>query len=140
MKGYALSVRQPWASLIVCGVKTVEIRFWSTEYRGNLFIHAAKTVDDVAMRRFRLDAPPTGSLVGAVELVRVEPFTAASWDQLALEHLDLGSFSPGLYAWHLTNPRALESPIAYRGDRGLFSINVPCEDAQRAPEQGGLLF
>lgn len=36
----ALTVRQPWASLIAAGVKTIETRSWSTRYRGPLAIHA----------------------------------------------------------------------------------------------------
>lgn len=37
-----LTIRQPWASLIAAGVKTVETRSWSTSYRGPLLIHAGK--------------------------------------------------------------------------------------------------
>lgn len=37
----ALSVRQPWASLIAAGRKSIEIRTWRTDYRGPLAIHAA---------------------------------------------------------------------------------------------------
>jgi hypothetical protein len=40
----ALTLYQPYASLIACGVKTIETRSWSTPYRGLLAIHAAKTV------------------------------------------------------------------------------------------------
>jgi len=38
----ALTIRQPWASLIALGVKTIETRSWSTRYRGPLAIHAGK--------------------------------------------------------------------------------------------------
>lgn len=38
----ALSVRQPWAWLIVHGHKPLENRSWATSYRGPLLIHAAK--------------------------------------------------------------------------------------------------
>lgn len=38
----ALTIRQPWASLIAAGVKTLETRSWSTRYRGPLLIHAGK--------------------------------------------------------------------------------------------------
>ena len=38
----ALTIRQPWASLIAAGVKTIETRSWSTKYRGPLAIHAGK--------------------------------------------------------------------------------------------------
>lgn len=40
-----LSVRQPWAWLIVNGHKPVENRSWSTAFRGRLLIHAGKTLD-----------------------------------------------------------------------------------------------
>jgi hypothetical protein len=38
----ALSLWQPWASLIALGVKTIETRGWATKYRGPLAIHAAQ--------------------------------------------------------------------------------------------------
>lgn len=40
----ALTLHQPWASLVACGVKTIETRSWSTSYRGPLAIHAAVKV------------------------------------------------------------------------------------------------
>jgi hypothetical protein len=41
----ALSLKQPWAALLVAGRKTVEVRRWSTSYRGRLLIHAARIPD-----------------------------------------------------------------------------------------------
>jgi hypothetical protein len=38
----ALSIRQPWAHLILHGGKDIENRKWSTKYRGPILIHAAK--------------------------------------------------------------------------------------------------
>lgn len=38
----ALTLHQPWASLIAVGVKTIETRSWATKYRGPLAIHAGK--------------------------------------------------------------------------------------------------
>lgn len=126
----ALSVRQPWASLIVCGLKTVEIRTWSTTYRGQLYIHASKSQDDVAMNRFQLDTPPMGALLGTVELVDVQPFSREMWDELAEKHLDNGAFMPGLYAWHLKSARPLPEPVAYKGDRLLFPVILNGAKAQ----------
>lgn len=42
---HTLTVQQPWAELIASGIKLVENRCWSTDYRGPLAIHAAKTRD-----------------------------------------------------------------------------------------------
>lgn len=39
----ALTIRQPWASLIALGVKTIETRSWRTNYRGPIAIHAGLT-------------------------------------------------------------------------------------------------
>ena len=43
---FALSVKQPWAALLVAGVKTVEVRTWPTARRGRVLIHAGKIPDD----------------------------------------------------------------------------------------------
>ncbi len=45
----AISLHQPWASLVATGVKTIETRSWSTKYRGPLAIHAAKRQPDQAL-------------------------------------------------------------------------------------------
>lgn len=41
----ALSIRQPWAWLIVQGIKPVENRTWSTQHRGPTLIHAGQVFD-----------------------------------------------------------------------------------------------
>lgn len=40
----ALSIRQPWAWLIVNGHKDIENRSWSTQFRGRLLVHAGATM------------------------------------------------------------------------------------------------
>lgn len=42
---HALSLKQPWAGLLVAGLKTIEVRRWRTPYRGPLLIHAARVAD-----------------------------------------------------------------------------------------------
>src|SRR6267378_3713180 len=48
-----ISIRQPWASLIVSGVKDVENRTWSTRYRGPVLIHASRTADKISDDEFQ---------------------------------------------------------------------------------------
>lgn len=43
----ALTLTQPWATLIACGAKRIETRSWGTDYRGPLAIHAAKGLGPV---------------------------------------------------------------------------------------------
>lgn len=38
----ALSLTQPWATLVAIGAKKIETRSWSTSYRGPVAIHASK--------------------------------------------------------------------------------------------------
>lgn len=68
-----LTVRQPWASLIALGVKTIETRSWSTDYRGPLAIHAAATWAPGWRGRWfsrhDLDQSPAGAVLHALSLV-----------------------------------------------------------------------
>ena len=43
---YALSLKQPWATLLVHGLKTIEVRRWPTDRAGRVLIHAARIADD----------------------------------------------------------------------------------------------
>jgi ASCH domain len=98
----ALSIRQPWADLILAGVKTREYRSWRVEYRGALLIHAAKR------REVGADVPratPRGGFVGVVDLVNI----------IVPDELDPGK----RYAWVFANPRRIPF-VAAPGRLGLF--------------------
>lgn len=45
MKDFALSIKQPWAWLIVHGIKDIENRHWRTKFHGRFFVHASKSFD-----------------------------------------------------------------------------------------------
>ena len=47
-----LTIKQPWATLIAKGYKEYEFRTWKTKYRGDILIHAGKSIDKKAMSRF----------------------------------------------------------------------------------------
>ena len=87
----ALTLPQPWASLIALGAKSVETRVWPTSYRGPLAIHAGKSYPKEA-RAFAVEHPawdalrplwldgsyqvgdlPTGAVVATAELIAVLP-------------------------------------------------------------------
>lgn len=71
---YALSLKQPWATLLVHGLKTIEVRRWPTARRGRILIHAARIPDErpEAWRRvpeaLREAAQLVGGILGAAEL------------------------------------------------------------------------
>lgn len=67
-----LTVKQPWASLIIEGYKRFEFRTWKSNYRGEFLIHAGKTLDKEAFERFKDLLPeelPLGKIIGKVTLV-----------------------------------------------------------------------
>lgn len=71
---YALSLKQPWATLLAHGIKTIEVRRWPTTRRGRILIHAARIPDPrpEAWKHVQPDllehARQNGGIVGAGEL------------------------------------------------------------------------
>ena len=109
----ALSIRQPWAELILRGEKTVEARPMRTAKRGErVFIYAGKNrieTDDeariAAEYGIDVDSLPRGVLVGTVEIVGCEPLETRH-SKAACFHV---TESTGGYAWLLSNPRREDS-------------------------------
>jgi hypothetical protein len=100
----ALSVKQPWAALLVLGLKTVEVRTWPTRRRGRVFIHAAKNPDDrpegwalLTTPELRALANLRGGLIGVGELIDcVEYATAETFVADAHRHRNAAEwFRPG---------------------------------------------
>lgn len=133
----ALSLWQPWATLIAIGAKTVETRSWSTDYRGPLLIHAAKHKNELKLARqypfsealarggypWKLGDLPLGVCVALCDLVAVDP-TELVRDHLNDWEIAFGDYSPGRFAWKLANIRPIHSPII-AGKQGLFEVD-PC--------------
>jgi len=67
----ALSLKQPWAELIVSGKKTIEIRNWNTRFRGEFLVHASKNPNKERCEEFSLKDLPTGCIVGKATLTEV---------------------------------------------------------------------
>jgi ASCH domain len=72
-----ISIRQPWATLIVRGLKDIENRSWATRYRGPVLVHASqrpsfRSLADIA-RQFDIDLPqvelPVGGIVGVTNII-----------------------------------------------------------------------
>lgn len=76
----ALSIRQPWATLVVQGLKTVEIRRWDTRFRGPVLIHASGIRDKrpeawlQLPEQLKKDAEVIGGIIGCVELIGVRAY------------------------------------------------------------------
>lgn len=123
MNEKALSIRQPWAWLIVQGFKDVENRVWRSLYRGPVLIHAAKgmTRDEyyqcqrlAGIAKIKLppiDELPRGGIVGQAEIV-----------ECVSEHHSFWFTGP--YCFVLRNAKVL--PFApCKGHLGFFEARYP---------------
>jgi hypothetical protein len=109
----ALTVRQPWASLIVAGIKDVENRPRRIRYRGKLAIHAGLRVDDEGMEMYGHlieGSLPLGAVIGSVDVVDCTSDSDSPW---ALSDC---------YHWILANPRRLKRPVPATGKLGLWDF------------------
>jgi ASCH domain len=105
----ALSIRQPWAELILRGEKIVEAGPMPTNKRGErVYIYAGKNrIEDEEESRnaaeYGIDVVslPRGVLVGTVEIVGCEPLEPGHGNAACF----LVTESTGGYAWLLSNPR-----------------------------------
>ncbi len=120
----ALSVRQPWAELILLGRKTVETRTWRTAHRGPFAIHAAFQVEIEVCTLYGLDPTSlvTSALVGTAEIIEMIEFDTESWATWRDQHLVPDPDPGGRVGWRLANPRRLAQPIPLRGLPGLFPL------------------
>ena len=127
---YALSIKQPWAALVVQGLKTIEVRRWATARRGTILIHAARVPDrrDEAWRHVPSNvyelAQLHGGIIGSVELIDCTAYRELAGfkvDQSA--HLnELSWFEPPvLYGFRFAEPK-IEPFRAYPGWFRFFKI------------------
>jgi hypothetical protein len=118
----ALSVRQPWAWLIVAGYKDVENRKWATNFRGKIYIHAGKILDRAGLTLItsgsmninqdirdavRHNSWTLGAIIGEVEIVDCVTQSDSPWFK-------------GPYAFVLERPALYERPIPCKGKLGFF--------------------
>ena len=112
----ALSIRQPWAWLILNAGKDIENRDWATGFRGRFLVHASK-----GMTRDEYENAPVwivdlpdfdqlerGGIVGSVELVDCVEASESDWFY-------------GRYGFVLRDPKPLPF-IPYKGQLGFFDV------------------
>lgn len=134
----AITLHEPYASFMACGVKTIETRHWSTPFRGRLAIHAAKGIPPYA--REAMDDPvisglmiqnginrnmlPLGSIVAVVTVIDVVP-TSAVKDEISDAERALGGYEGSRFAWITDELHRLTYPLPCKGRQGFW--NVPDE-------------
>jgi hypothetical protein len=127
---YALTVWQPYASLLMAGIKRYETRIWETNLRGTIVIHAAQRwqADQIALvdklydtlpeeQHSVLDILPLGRALGTIDIVDIHP--ADTLDISPLERM-IGIFDKGYFAWEVENPIPFDIPIPHLGKQKLW--------------------
>lgn len=124
-----LTIKQPWATLIMQGDKRFEFRSWQTKYRGDLLIHAGKGIDKEAIKRLAKYLPdeiPLGKILGKVILVDCVKMCPEFKDMLLKENPDIytnSSFQEN-YGWKVENVKVFNEPIDVKGHLSLWEYEL----------------
>ena len=124
-----LTIKQPWATLIMQQDKRFEFRSWQTKYRGDLLIHAGKEIDKEATKRLAKYIPknmPTGKILGKVTLVDCIKMSPEFKEILLKENKDIyteSSFREN-YGWQLENVEVFDDPIEAKGKLSLWDFEI----------------
>ncbi|XP_044501567.1 uncharacterized protein LOC123222712 [Mangifera indica] len=140
-----LTMHQPWASLLVYGIKRIEGRSWPAPVRGRLWIHAAskvpeeatiKAMEDFYREIYALNGIndlkfprhyPVSRLLGCVEVVGcVKREEAANWEVLP-EGVRLEAQTE--FCWLCENPQKLLIPFEMRGYQGVYNLEKKIYEA-----------
>ena len=142
IKMKAITIKQPWATLIAVGEKKFETRSWKTAHRGQLAIHAGKSIDKDAYEEFEdvlkrhgynsIKDLPTGVVLATVDLIECHQVIEdkfpimyqAKTDKGATIHKTeylYGDFSKGRYGWELMNVQVFDTPVVAKGQLSLWN-------------------
>lgn len=135
-----ITIKQPWASLIVEGIKDIENRTWPTKYRGQVLIHAAakgwKWIEvlnylsegaKAILNSFGYDATwirrlPTGAIIGSVEIVNCVVNHPSIWAEKSF--YDMFEDAKPTYNWVLANPIKFPEPIPAKGKLSFWDYPI----------------
>lgn len=137
----AITIKQPWATLIALGEKKFETRSWPTKHRGPIAIHAGKALDKEAYEQFSeilaahgyhsKEDLPYGAVIATTSIVECHKVVQNENDNSALTdkgftilepEYRMGYYSIGYHAWQLDSAEKLEEPIPAKGQLGLWGF------------------
>jgi len=124
-----LTIKQPWATLIMQGDKRFEFRSWKTKYRGELLIHAGKGIDTKSVERLKKYLPeelPSGKILGKVKLVDCIKCDDNFKEMCIKENKDVygkSSFDE-TYAWQIEDVEVFDIPIEAKGKLSFWEYDI----------------
>lgn len=124
-----LSIREPYASLIKCGIKNIETRSWKTNYRGEIYIHSCVGKDKISKKIKHLI--PNDLKYGYI-LCKAKLVDCICMDENYIEkektnnpdNFICGRYEVGRYAWVLSDIVILDKPIPAKGQLGIWNYNL----------------
>ena len=121
-----LSISQPFANLIVQRKKTIELRTWNTNFRGEFLIHSPLKIRKQDCKRLKIkDKLVTGAIIGKAELYDVKEYNSASQvKQDFKKHFASSSFANRRYGFLIKNAKQFRIPIPCKGQLGFFDVKI----------------
>lgn len=114
----AISLKQPWASYVAIGRKTIETRTWPTKYRGKLLIVSSKTFEkNCPFKNFLSLGMPMGMALAVVDLVDCRPLRPTDERQAMC-------YRPDLFAWVLEKIHKIK-PFPVKGQLRIYEVEPP---------------
>ncbi|MEX2192448.1 MAG: ASCH domain-containing protein [Nitrosarchaeum sp.] len=121
-----LSISQPFADLIVSGKKTIELRKWNTNFRGEFLIHAPIKIKIEDCKRLKITKKlVTGVIIGKAELYDVKKYNSSKEvknDQKF--HFASKNFQDKTFGFKIKNVKPLRIPIPWKGQLGFFDVEL----------------
>jgi len=120
-----LSLKQPYADLLVSGKKTIELRTWNTKFRGTFLVHTSRNVDKEACKRNKIDPDSlvTGAVVGMAILYDVKVYDSKRSFLLDKNRHRAGTdYNYPKYGFLLKGARRFRKPLVMRGKLGFFNV------------------
>jgi hypothetical protein len=116
-----LSLKQPFAELILQGKKTIELRKWNTKFRGEFLIHSSKSPDKNAMEKFGFKDLLCGFILGKANLLDVKHYeTEKEFNADKNKHLADSGW--GEYGFILEDIEQFRNPKPAKGALGFWDF------------------
>jgi predicted transcriptional regulator len=122
-----LSICQPFAELIIQNKKTVELRKWNTNFRGEFLVHAPIKIRKEGCVKMKMNEKlTTGAIIGKAELFDVKKYGSIKEIQKDKDkHLSTKKFQGKTFGFILKNSKPLRIPIPWKGQLGFFDVDLP---------------
>ena len=122
-----LSICQPFAELIIQNKKTIELRKWNTNFRGEFLVHAPIKIRKEDYKKLKIkENLTTGAIIGKVELYDVKKYESLKEIQEdSNQHFSTKKFQKKTFGFILKNSKPLRIPIPWKGQLGFFDVELP---------------